>query len=300
MIQIKNLTKSIDKNLILDKLNLEIKKSSAFGLLGSNGAGKSTLLRLLSGVYRQDSGQILIDGANVFDNPDIKQKIFFISDEMIQFSGYTLFELKEHYKCFYKNFSEETFDKLVKVVGLPLKKKLSTFSKGMKRQAIVIVGLSCQTEYLLLDEAFDGLDPAMRLIVKNMIFDAILDRQLTIIISSHNLRELSEICDTAAMLHNGKIVFCHETDNIDGINKIQAAFKNNVTEKDFEGLSIIHFEKTGSIYSMIVKNNISTIEKKIKVLDPVLLDIVPLTLEEIFIYEMEANGYDAEAAQSTD
>ncbi len=246
MIQIKELTKKIDGNLILDKINLEIKKGSAFGLLGSNGAGKSTLLRLLSGVYRQDSGEIMVDEGKVYDNPDVKKKIFFISDETIQFTGYTLFELKEHYKCFYKNFSEEVFDNLVKVVGLPLKKKLSTFSKGMKRQAIVIVGLACRTEYLLLDEAFDGLDPTMRLIVKNIIFDAILDRQLTIIISSHNLREISEICDTAAMLHNGKIVFCHETDNIEGINKIQAVFKKDVTKEDFPELNIIHFEKTAA------------------------------------------------------
>ncbi len=300
MIQIKDLKKSIDGNLILDIPELEIKKGSAFGLLGSNGAGKSTLLRLLCGVYKQETGKLMIDGQEVFDNPDIKQKIFFISDETIHFSRYTLSELKEHYRYFYKNFSEEEFDKLVNIVGLPLNKKLSTFSKGMKRQAIVIVGLSCRTEYLLLDEAFDGLDPTMRLIVKNMIFDAILDRQLTIIISSHNLREINEICDTAAMIHKGKVIFCHETDNIDSINKIQAVFKNDISEADLNGLNIKNFKKTGSIYNMIIKDTVSRIENEIKPLDPVVLDIIPLTLEEIFIYEMEENGYDSETAQSED
>ncbi|MBE6843139.1 MAG: ATP-binding cassette domain-containing protein [Ruminococcus sp.] len=156
MIEIKNLQKAIDGTKILDGIDLEIKKGSVFGLLGSNGAGKSTLLRHLCGVYKQDSGSVLIDGAEVYDNADAKRKIFFVNDETVQFMSFTLSELKEYYKVYYPEFSEELFEKLRKSVNLPLKKKLSTFSKGMKRQAIVIVGLSCQTEYLLLDEAFDG------------------------------------------------------------------------------------------------------------------------------------------------
>lgn len=296
MIEIKNLEKAIDGAKILDGIDLEIKKGSVFGLLGSNGAGKSTLLRHLCGVYKQDSGSVLIDGAEVYDNADAKRKIFFVNDETVQFMSFTLSELKEYYKVYYPEFSEELFEKLRKLVNLPLKKKLSTFSKGMKRQAIVIVGLSCQTEYLLLDEAFDGLDPAMRMIVKNMLFDSILDRQLTVVISSHNLREISEICDTAGMMHDGKIVFCREIDGVDNVHKLQVAFKEEYTKDDFvnAGLDVLSFKKNKSVYEIIIDGEINEITKKINTFSPIVFDSISLTLEEIFLYEMESKGYYAQ------
>lgn len=296
MIEIKNLEKAIDGTKILDGIDLEIKKGSVFGLLGSNGAGKSTLLRHLCGVYKQDSGSVLIDGAEVYDNADAKRKIFFVNDETVQFMSFTLSELKEYYKVYYPGFSEELFEKLRKSVNLPLKKKLSTFSKGMKRQAIVIVGLSCQTEYLLLDEAFDGLDPAMRMIVKNMLFDSILDRQLTVVISSHNLREISEICDTAGMMYEGKIVFCREIDGVDNVHKLQVAFKEEYTKDDFvnAGLDVLSFKKNKSVYEIIIDGEINEITKKINTFSPIVFDSVSLTLEEIFLYEMESKGYYAQ------
>ena len=296
MIEIKNLEKAIDGTKILDGIDLEIKKGSVFGLLGSNGAGKSTLLRHLCGVYKQDSGSVLIDGAEVYDNADAKRKIFFVNDETVQFMSFTLSELKEYYKVYYPGFSEELFEKLRKSVNLPLKKKLSRFSKGMKRQAIVIVGLSCQTEYLLLDEAFDGLDPAMRMIVKNMLFDSILDRQLTVVISSHNLREISEICDTAGMMHDGKIVFCREIDGVDNVHKLQVAFKEEYTKDDFvnAGLDVLSFKKNKSVYEIIIDGEINEITKKINTFSPIVFDSISLTLEEIFLYEMESKGYYAQ------
>lgn len=296
MIEIKNLEKAIDGTKILDGIDLEIKKGSVFGLLGSNGAGKSTLLRHLCGVYKQDSGSVLIDGAEVYDNADAKRKIFFVNDETVQFTSFTLSELKEYYKVYYPEFSEELFEKLRKSVNLPLKKKLGTFSKGMKRQAIVIVGLSCQTEYLLLDEAFDGLDPAMRMIVKNMLFDSILDRQLTVVISSHNLREISEICDTAGMMHDGKIVFCREIDGVDNVHKLQVAFKEEYTKDDFvnAGLDVLSFKKNKSVYEIIIDGEINEITKKINTFSPIVFDSISLTLEEIFLYEMESKGYYAQ------
>jgi ABC-2 type transport system ATP-binding protein len=293
MIKINNLVKSIDKNEILKGINLEIKKGSAFGLLGSNGAGKSTLLRLICGIYEADSGELTLDGKPVFDRPDIKEKIFFINDETVQFTGYTLKELKNFYKSYYPLFSEELFESLRQKINLPLNKKLSTFSKGMKRQAIVIVGIACRTEYLLLDEAFDGLDPTMRIIVNNIIFDAIVDRQTTFIISSHNLREISEICDTAAMMFDGKIIFCHETDDMNGICKIQAAFPEVYEKEDFSELDLVSYKKNQSIYTLIVRNTREEAEDKLRSKNPAVLDIVPLTLEETFIYEMEAHGYDS-------
>ena len=299
MIEFKNLSKSIDGNLILDSIDLQIKKGSVFGLLGSNGAGKSTILRLMCGIYKQESGELLIDGEKVYDNVKIKRQIFFINDETVQFTSFTLKDLKKYYKNYYPNFSDETFEKLRKIVNLPVDKKISTFSKGMKRQAIVITGLSCQTEYLLLDEAFDGLDPTMRIIVKDIIFDAMLDRQMTVIISSHNLKEINEICDSAAMIHNGKIIFCRELDEIkNNILKIQTSFKQEYTKDDFPELEILHFEKKQSVYYIIVKGEIDEIKKYVAQKSPAFLDILPLTLEEIFIYEMEALGYNANGIET--
>lgn len=293
MIELKSVTKNFDNFKVLENIDLTIPKGSAFGLLGSNGAGKSTILRLLSGIYKAEDGNVLIDGEEVYDNIPIKQKVFFINDETIQFSNFTLNELKNFYKGFYPNFSQELFEKLRNSINLPLNKKLSQFSKGMKRQAIVITALACQTDYLLLDEAFDGLDPTMRIIVKRMIVDAIIDRDLTTIISSHNLKEINEVCDTVALLHEGKIIFSKDLDSVKGnIHKIQTAFPESYTAEDFSGLQIMHFEKNQSIYYMIIKGDEDEIRKQLAPKKPLILDVIPLSLEEIFIYEMEVLGYD--------
>ena len=293
MIELNGVTINFDNFKVLENIDLTIPKGSAFGLLGSNGAGKSTILRLLSGIYKAEGGNVLIDGEEVYDNIPIKQKVFFINDETIQFSNFTLNELKNFYKGFYPNFSQELFEKLRNSINLPLNKKLSQFSKGMKRQAIVITALACQTDYLLLDEAFDGLDPTMRIIVKRMIVDAIIDRDLTTIISSHNLKEINEVCDTVALLHEGKIIFSKDLDSVKGnIHKIQTAFPEAYTSEDFSGLQIMHFEKNQSIYYMIIKGDEDEIRKQLAPKNPLILDVIPLSLEEIFIYEMEVLGYD--------
>lgn len=291
MIKITGLTKKIDGNTVLNDINLEIKKGSVFGLLGVNGAGKSTLLRLMCGIYKPDCGEITYAGKPVYENPEIKEKIFFINDETVQFAGMTLNELKNFYKVYYPDFSEELFESLREKIKLPSGKKLSSFSKGMKRQAIVITALACQTEYLLMDEAFDGLDPAMRVLVKNMIFDAVMDRNLTAVISSHNLRELSEICDSAAMLNNNTVAFYRDSESDVKICKINTSFREEITENDFPELKIEKFERNHSLYTMLIKNTRDEIQSAIEKKNPAFLDIIPMTLEEIFIYEMEANGY---------
>lgn len=303
MIELKNTTKKFDSYTALDNVNLKIEKGTAFGLLGSNGAGKSTILRLLSGIYKQENGEVLIDGESVYDNVSAKQKVFFINDETVQFGNFTLKSLKNYYKSYYQNFSEEMFEDLRKRINLPLDKKINKFSKGMKRQAIVIIGLACKTDYLLLDEAFDGLDPTMRIIVKKMLVDAMLDRQLTPIISSHNLREINEVCDTAALLHNGKILFSRELDDVtSNVHKIQAVFPPNedgtpveITREQFaeSGLEILHFERNQSIYYIIAKGDIDSLKAYFTPKKPLLFEIIPLTLEEIFIYELEVLGYDS-------
>ncbi|MCM1529960.1 MAG: ABC transporter ATP-binding protein [Alistipes sp.] len=303
MIELKNTVKKFDSYTALDGVDLTIEKGTAFGLLGSNGAGKSTILRLLSGIYKQEQGEVLIDGEPVYDNPAAKEKVFFINDETVQFGSFTLKQLKEYYKGYYRTFCDETFENLRKAVNLPLDKKISTFSKGMKRQAIVIVGLACKTDYLLLDEAFDGLDPTMRIIVKKMLVDAMVDRELTTIISSHNLKEINEVCDTAALIHDGKVVFSREIDSVtSSIHKVQAVFPKDengdpmvYTREELaeSGLEILHYERTQSIHYIIAKGAAEELRTFFEPKAPVLLEMIPLTLEEIFIYELEVLGYDS-------
>lgn len=298
MIELKNVTKAFKAHKALDNVDMTINKGSVYGLLGSNGAGKSTILRLLSGIYRQEGGEVLIEGKPIYDNVELKQRIFFINDETVQFTSYTLNDLKDLYKSYYPNFSEEIFEKLKTKINLPTNRKISTFSKGMKRQAIFIIALACNTDYLLLDEAFDGLDPTMRIIVRQMLVDAMIERNLTVVISSHNLKEMNDLCDTVGLLHNGKIIFSSELDNLKGdIHKLQLAFSDNtqeITREQLEetGLEILHFEKNMSVYHIIVKGDIDTVKAAFAVKKPTIFDIVPLTLEEIFIYEMEVLGYD--------
>ena len=293
MIQLKSVTKKFNESLALDNIDLTIETGRAYGLLGSNGAGKSTILRLLSGVYKCENGTVQIDGEDVYDQPDIKEKVVFVNDETVQFNNYTLDELKDLYKTFYSNFSEQKFEKLWGILRLPRKRKLSTYSKGMKRQAVLICAISCQPKYLLLDEAFDGIDPTMRIVVKRMLVDAMLDNELTVIISSHNLGEIDEFCDTVGLLHKGKIVFNRELDSVKGnIHKIQTAFDRNYEKSDFGDIEILHFEKKGSIIYLIAKGDTDIIKQSLGNKSPKILDIIPLSLEEIFIYEMEVLGYE--------
>ena len=294
MIEIKNVSMRFDNSLALDGVSMSIPEGCAYGLLGSNGAGKSTLLRMLSGIYRPYSGEVLIDGEPVYNNVPVKEKVFFINDETVQFNDMTLLDMKAYYKRFYNSFSDELFDKLHGVINLPLKKKLSTFSKGMKRQAAVICGISCKTPYLFLDEAFDGLDPTMRIIVKQMLIAAMLDNKLTVIFSSHNLSEIDEFCDRVGLMHGGNVVFDRELDNVKGtVVKIQTAFDRPVTAEDFSGFELLHIESVGSVTHLIAKGDREAIRSSINALSPKIYDEVPLSLEEIFIYEMEVLGYDS-------
>lgn len=294
MVKLTGVTKKFGDFTALDNIDLVIPKGTSFGLLGSNGAGKSTILRLLSGIYHAESGSVSIDGQEVFDNVDIKSKVFFINDETVQFGSFTVKQLKNYYKGFYPSFSDEVFGSLLETVKLPENKNIDRFSKGMKRQAIVITGLASGADYLLLDEAFDGLDPTMRIIVKRMLVDAMLDRKLTTIISSHNLKEINEVCDSVALLHQGKILFNRDLDSIKGnIHKVQAAFDKKYSREDFEKYDILHYERSQSIHYIIMKGSEQEIREKFADKKPIVFDLIPLTLEEIFIYEMEGMGYDA-------
>ncbi len=301
MIELKNVSmlfgsgKSDEGFRALDDVSLTIPKGCVYGFLGSNGAGKSTLMRMMCGVYKTDEGSITIDGEEVYDNPAAKSKIFFVNDETVQYTNFTFKELKNYYADLYENFSDEVFDRLSGKLNLPMNKKLSEFSKGMKRQAIVIIGLSCMTEYLMLDEAFDGLDPAMRKIVKDMIVDEMLDRDAAIIVSSHNIAEINELCDRAMLIHKGKLIFADEIDEIKGsFRKIQiASGKRRISREDIEGagINVMQYSSLGSVSQVIVRGSEESIMAQMKTLAPDILEIIPLTLEEIFIYELEVRGY---------
>ncbi|MDE7192479.1 MAG: ABC transporter ATP-binding protein [Oscillospiraceae bacterium] len=295
MIEIKDCVMSFDRGEnALDGISISVPEGSAYGLLGSNGAGKSTLLRLMTGIYKPAAGSVRVDGEDVYDNPRIKERVFLVGDETVQFTNMTLKQMRDYYKTFYATFSDELFEKLLGTVKLPRDKKLMTFSKGMKRQAAVICGLSCKTPYLLLDEAFDGLDPTMRNIVKQMMIDAMLDRKLTVIFSSHNMAEMDEFCDRVGLLHNGKVVFDRELDTIKGsIVKLQTAFDREVTKEDFADIELLSLETSGSVTKMIARGESSNIIESVRKFSPKFIDEMPLSLEEIFIYEMEVLGYDS-------
>lgn len=292
MIEIKNLTKKFDDFAAINNLSMKIETGSAYGLLGCNGAGKSTLLRLITGIYKPDSGEILIDGKSVYDNVSVKQRMLFVSDETSQFSGMTLEQIKRFYKTFYPNFSEELFKELHAMTELPLKKKTATFSKGMKRQAVVICAIAARPDYLFLDEAFDGLDPSMRITVKKMMINAMTDSNMTVVISSHNLHEIEEFCDTAGLMHSGQMVFNKELSELKGeIHKIQASFDREVSKDDFKGIDILSVKHAMGLTFIIAKGNADETLCAVQAKNPSFSELVPLSLEEIFIYETEALGY---------
>lgn len=279
----------------LDGVSLVIPDGCIYGFLGSNGAGKSTLMRMICGVYRTDEGSIKIDGQEVFDNSEAKSSVFFVNDETIEYTGFTLNSLMMYYRNYYpETFDTSKFERLSAVLDLPKDRPLSGFSKGMKRQAVVIIGLASCTKYLMLDEAFDGLDPAMRTMVKNIILDEIRGRNATLVVSSHNVHEIGELCDRAMLIHDGKIIFADELDNIKGrFVKYQLASLDHTLSPDeisAAGLEAVQYKAVGKVVQVIVRGGSDT-EEKVKKIGADLAEQIPLTLEEIFIYEMDTKGY---------
>lgn len=299
MIEIKDLSltfKNADEDHeALKAVTLDIPEGCIYGFVGSNGAGKSTLLRVISGIYRPDSGSVTIDGKAVYDQPQAKENIFFVSDETVQFSRLSVNDLKGFFKLTYPRFDEEVFDELVTKLDLPRKKPLSQFSKGMKRQAIVAAALACRTKYILLDEAFDGLDPAMRKLIRTMIVDDIFDRGATLVVSSHNITEIGELCDKAMLLHKGEVIFAKDIDDVrEGFEKVQIALPEGELDRsaiENAGVEVLSFKKLGRISTVVAKGEKADVTAKLSAISPAVLELVPLTLEEIFIYEMEVRGY---------
>lgn len=294
MIQTEHLTKYFGETLALDSLSSTIEEGKIYGLVGSNGAGKSTFLHLISSIYQPTSGSVLVDGEPIFDNCSVKQRIFFIPDEIYQLPGASMDSLAKIYSNIYPDWSVERYTKLVKLFPIAPERRLSSCSKGMRRQIAIILALSCMPKYLLLDEAFDGLDPVVRVAVRKIIADDLSERGTTVVIASHNLRELEDMCDHVGLLHRGKILFQRELCQLrQDFSKIQLVLTPLPERRILENLvPLISCQTRGSVAELIVRENRKQALEHLSVLHPLLCESVPLTLEEIFITEMEAVGYD--------
>lgn len=288
MISFSNVVKRFDEKLVLDNINWKLSKGHCYGLVGPNGSGKSTLLRLISGVIESDTGTVFVDRENVFDNPRAKEKIFFLADDPYFFPQSTMEEMRAFYQRFYPNFDVQKYQMLVEDFKLDPFTKINSFSKGMKRQVMLILGLASNPDILLLDEAFDGLDPLMRFKLRQYIAQEISENEILVVISSHNLRELEDICDHIAMINNNKLQMDSATDEMqDTYHKYQLVFKDRFDIDVLKALNPLHVSGTDRIFTMIVKGDKSEIEPSLKALDPMILEKGHASLEEIFIYETE-------------
>lgn len=292
MIEINKVTKHFEKEQVLDNVQMNIQKGSIYGLLGSNGAGKTTLLKIVAGIIQQDNGEITIEKKAVFENISIKERMIFIPDALYFFSQYTVQQMANFYRNIYSNWNEVRFHQMKKLLDLDVNSKIHRFSKGMQRQVAFWLALCAMPDYLILDEPFDGLDPVIRKKIKTWMIQDVADREMTVVISSHNLREVEDICDSIGILHRGKLMLEKDLDDLKSdIHKVQLAFRDNEPEDLFEGLDVMHSEKRGSVSLYIIKGDYEAIEQIVEDYQPVVFDILPLTLEEIFVYEMEGAGY---------
>ena len=293
MLEIKELCKSFDGKEILKNISITFVRGSVYGLVGANGAGKSTLLRLICGIYAKNSGEIKLDSVDAFDNYDVKKKTAFVSDELYFLPQSSLKRMSELYASSYENFNFARFDELVKAFGLSPTQKISTFSKGMKRQAASILALCSGAEYIFLDETFDGLDPVMRNLLKNVIYEDVAEKNICCVITSHSLRELEDTCDRLALIHEGGIVLESDIDDLQtSLVKVQIAFTDSDYGKDkFDELNVLDYSKRGSVASLIIRGSREEVSGKLEGMHPALLDVLPLSLEEVFVHELGARGY---------
>ncbi len=294
MIEIKNLTKGFNKKEnVLENLNCTIKDNAIYGLVGANGAGKSTLLRLINSIYEADSGTVFIDGEDAFDKESLKQEMVFVPDDLFFYSGYTLLETAEYYESLYSKFDMKYVINNANKLKLNINAKISSFSKGMKRQCALLCALATKAKYMFFDETFDGLDPVVRKYFKSLLADLIATNNSTIIMTSHNLRELEDICDNLGLLYKGNILFESDIDTLKtNMYKVQISLKKDFDRNTFKGLKILSYKKTGSVATLIIDENGKDSKKLLEGLNPIILDYLPLTLEEVFIYQMEALGYE--------
>ena len=294
MIELLELNKNFDDIKAVNHVSLSILDSEVFGLVGTNGAGKSTLLRIISGVVKPDNGVVCVDNRPVYDNPDVKKDIFFISDDQYFLPNSTPEEMADYFEGVYESFDKLKFFKLCGGFGLDTKRRIGSFSKGMKKQVAILLGICSGTKYLLCDETFDGLDPVVRQAVKSIIAGEMADRGLTPIIASHNLRELEDICDHIGLLHQGGVILSEDLGDMKlKMQKVQCVFANDEdVDKVLSGMEVLIHETRGRLHTITMRGEREDVERAFKMGNPVFFEVLPLSLEEIFISETEVVGYD--------
>ena len=297
MIELTHVTKSFARTPAVSDVSLTIREAGIFGLIGTNGAGKSTLLRLMAGVLRPDTGEITMDGAAIYNNPETKARLFFIPDNPWFFPNGTAEDMKTYYASVYPSFDAHRFDQLLEAFGLDGQRRTRTYSKGMRKQLAVICGLASRPDYLLCDETFDGLDPVMRQAVKSLFAEDIDKYGLAPVIASHNLRELEDVCDHVGLLHRGGILLSEDLESMKlGIYKIQCVFRHEAESDDvLASLDLVRHEQRGRLHTMVVRADTAQIKAAFTQTEMTFFEVLPLTLEEIFISETEVVGYDIKA-----
>jgi len=291
MIEVRNVMKEFDGFRALDDMSMTVPTGAVYGLVGPNGAGKSTIIRHLTGIYRQDAGEITIDGAPVFENPEVKSRIAYIPDDIFYYANASIREMMDFYRSIYPHFDAERFKKLADVFGLDPKRQMRRLSKGMQKQAAFWIAVSLRPEILILDEPVDGLDPVMRRRIWSIIMADVAENGTTVLVSSHNLRELEDVCDSVGIMNKGKIMIERSLNELqENIVKIQLALPDG--ESLPQGLDILHKSNTGRLQSLIMHGTQEELTEKLQSAHPLFIDAVPLTLEEIFIYELGGADYE--------
>ena len=296
MINAAGIVKTFGNFRALDNLSLHVKKGSVYGLVGPNGSGKTTFIKSLMGIYKTDEGEIRIDGELTYENSGIKKRIICISDDLFFYPSYSIMDTAKLYSGIYPAWSWDKFNKMKEVFKIDTRKKVRRLSKGMQKQVAFWLGLATQPDIMILDEPVDGLDPVMRRNVWSLMLQAVTEKEMTVLVSSHNLRELEDVCDHVGILHEGRVVIEKSLDDIRGnIHKLQVAFSDRAFPDGLETkLSILNKSGFGSVNMLIVKGDADEVINAVKEYNPVVCDILPLTLEEVFIYELGGMGYEFE------
>lgn len=293
MIKVLGLTKKFDKFTALDNTDMHVETGSVYGLVGPNGAGKTTLIKHIVGVLMQNSGEVLVGDSKIYENVAVKQKLVYIPDDVFFFPSYTIKDMKKFYRQVYNTWNEERFERLGEVFGIDINRRVQRLSKGMQKQVAFWLGICTMPDVMILDEPVDGLDPVMRRKVWSLILQDVAERGTTVLISSHNLRELEDVCDHVGIMHEGRVVLEKRLDDIKSdVHKLQLAFDGELPKELTDELEPMHVSEYGSVHLMIVKGGYDEIMDKVNKYNPVLVDLLPLTLEEIFIYELGGLGYE--------
>ena len=287
MLEMKNVTKSFGSFKALDDLTMTVPKGAVYGLVGPNGAGKSTAIRHLTGVYRPDSGSITMEGVPIYENPDAKVHVGYIPDEIFYFPSATLEDMRRFYAGLYPKFDQALFDRLYDVFNLPKKSPIRRFSKGMQKQAAFHLNICCRPDVLILDEPVDGLDPVMRRQVMGLILSDVAEYGTTVLISSHNLRELEDVCDYVGIMDHGKMLLERSLADMQG-----STVKLQLVGQLPEGLEVLHESASGRLNTYIIRGTAQEVAEKVAATNPAYFDVLPLSLEEIFIYELGGVNYE--------